>query len=82
MKTHGQTHMDIFPHLTERQVFMLRVGSPAYQMIHPFNKDSMSSATHGTYKAVVTPSIRKKNASMPHHLGMLPLYRGKNGGSI
>lgn len=77
-----QKHMDLFPHLTEAQVFMRRVGSPAYQMIHPFNRESMSVATPSTYKAVVQPSMRKKNASMPHHLGMLPLYRGKNGGSI
>ena len=74
--------MDIFPELSERQVFMLRVGTPAYQMLHPFNKDSLTVAKKDTYKAVVQPSMRKKNASMPHHLGMLPLYRGKNGGSI
>jgi len=70
----------LFPHLTEKMVFAQRIGTPAYQMIHPYNKEAGPCMTH--YKSLVQPSMRKPNKSMAHHLGMPVLYGGKNGGGV
>lgn len=70
----------LFPHLTEKMVFAQRIGTPAYQMIHPFSKDHAPSTSH--YKSLVQPSIRKPSKSIAHHMGMPVLYGGKNGGTI
>lgn len=70
----------LFPHLTEKMVFAQRIGTPAYQMIFPYNKEGGPSSSH--YKSLVMPSMRKPNKSMAHHLGMPILYGGKNGGGI
>jgi hypothetical protein len=70
----------LFPHLTEAMVMAQRIGTPAYQAIHPYNGESGPSHTH--YKSLVTPSMRKPNKSMAHHLGMPVLYGGKNGGGV
>lgn len=70
----------LFPKLTEHQVYAMRVGTVAYQMMHPYNKESPASAIH--YKSLVTPSMRKPSKSMSKHLGMGPLFGGKNGGTI
>jgi len=80
---HTKSHVgpaQLFPHLTEAQVYALRIGTPAYQAIHPYNKDMSLSSAH--YKSLVQPSMRKPSKSIPHHLGMAPLYQGKNGGTI
>ena len=70
----------LFPHLTEKMVYAQRIGTPAYQAIHPYNKEAGPSSIH--YKSLVTPSMRKPNKSIAHHLGMPVLYGGKNGGGI
>jgi len=74
----GKAHL--FPNLTEKMVMAQRIGSPAYQMIHPYNKEAGPSHTH--YASLVQPSMRKPNKSMAHHLGMPVLYQGKNGGGV
>lgn len=83
--THTKSHThagpaQLFPHLTEAQVYALRIGTPAYQMIHPYNKEAPPSHAH--YKSLVSPSMRKPSKSIAHHLGMPVLYQGKNGGTI
>jgi hypothetical protein len=84
MKSHPHTTQvgkaRLFPHLTEKQVMAQRIGTPAYQMIHPYNKESPASGIH--YKSLVQPSMRKPYKSMAHHLGMPVLYGGKNGGGV
>lgn len=74
----------LFPHLTEKMVFAQRIGTPAYQMVHPFNKEggSLGKDMAEHYKSLVCPSMRKPSKSMAHHLGMPVLYGGKNGGCI
>lgn len=74
----------LFPHLTEKMVMAQRIGTPAYQALHPYNKEggSLGKDMAGHYKSLVQPSMRKPNKSMAHHLGMPVLYGGKNGGGV
>jgi len=81
--TESHTHAgpaQLFPHLTEAQVYALRIGTPSYQAIHPYNRDLSLSKAH--YKSLVQPSMRKPSKSIAHHLGMPVLYGGRNGGTI
>jgi hypothetical protein len=72
----GQFSKSIFAPYTEEQVQAIRMGTPAYQMIHPYNK-AMSSGTHDAhYKSLVQPSMSKVNKSMQKHLGMLSTFTG------
>jgi hypothetical protein len=79
----GGKHMNIFPPMTEEQVFAQRVGTPAYQMIHPYNTAMKAGVKEGHYATLVQPTMSKKNASMMGHLGMLSTpHGGKNNGSM
>jgi len=74
----------LFPHMSEAMVMAQRIGTPGYQMIHPYNAEGGSMAKHmgAHYKTLVCPSMRKPSKSMAHHLGMPVLFGGKNGGTI
>jgi hypothetical protein len=72
----GQVHMNIFAPYTETQVQALRMGTPAFQQIHPYNKEMSSGTPSSHYKSLVQPTMSKKNKSMASHLGMPSLFVG------
>ena len=72
----GQVRMNIFAPYTEAQVQAIRMGTPAYQMIHPYNKVMRSGTPDAHYKSLVQPTMSKKNKSMAKHLGMPAMFIG------
>jgi hypothetical protein len=70
----GQFRVNIFAPYTEAQVEAIRMGTPAYQMIHPYNKALRSGTSDAHYKSLVQPSMSKANKSMANNLGMLPMF--------
>ena len=72
----GQIHMNIFAPYTDAQVQAIRMGTPAYQMIHPYNKAMRSGTSDSHYKTLVQPTMSKTNKSMAKHLGMPSLFIG------
>jgi hypothetical protein len=72
----GQVRMNIFAPYTETQVQAIRMGTPAYQMIHPYNKAMRSGTPDSHYKSLVQPTMSKSNKSMAKHLGMPPMFIG------
>lgn len=72
----GQVHMNIYAPYTAEQVEALRMGTPAYQMIHPYNKVMCSGTPSSHFKTLVQPSMSKANKSMASHLGMPSLFIG------
>jgi hypothetical protein len=68
--------MNIFAPYTETQVQALRMGTPAFQQIHPYNKEMSSGTPSSHYKSLVQPTMSKKNKSMASHLGMPSLFVG------
>jgi len=72
----GQVHMNIFAPYTDAQVQAIRMGTPAYQMIHPYNKAMRSGTSDAHYKTLVQPTMSKSNKSMAKHLGMPSLFIG------
>lgn len=73
---HSGQVLDIFAPMTAEQVSALRMGTPAYQMLHPYNT-AMRSPTHDKhYKTLVQPTMSRHNKSMAKHLGMQPNYIG------
>ena len=73
---HGQVRMNIFaPHSAE-QVEAIRMGTPAYQQIHPYNKAMRSGTGDAHYKSLVQPTMSKANKSMSKNLGMNSMFIG------
>lgn len=72
----GQVHMNIYAPYTAEQVEALRMGTPAYQQIHPYNKAMRSGTGDKHYKSLVQPTMSKANKSMAKHLGMPSLFIG------
>jgi hypothetical protein len=72
----GQVTMNIFAPYTAEQVEAIRMGTPAYQTIHPYNKAMSSGTPASHYKSLVQPSMSKASKSMPKHLGMNSLFIG------
>jgi hypothetical protein len=68
--------MNIFAPYTDAQVQAIRMGTPAYQMIHPYNKAMRSGTSDAHYKTLVQPTMSKTNKSMAKHLGMPSLFIG------
>jgi hypothetical protein len=72
----GQVSANIFAPYTEEQVQAIRIGSPAYQMMHPYNKVLSSGTSDKHYKSLVQPTMSKANKSMASHLGMPSMFTG------
>ena len=72
----GQVRMNLFAPYTDAQVQAIRMGTPAYQMVHPYNKAMRSPTMDSHYKTLVQPTMSKVNKSMAKHLGMNSLYIG------
>lgn len=72
----------LFPTLSAPQVFAIRMGTPAYQMIHPYNKEMKSGLPSSHYKSLVQPTMSKHNKSMASHLGMNATQIGGKLGNI
>lgn len=72
----GQVMVNIFAPYTAEQVEALRMGTPAYQMIHPYNKAMRSGTSDAHFKSLVQPTMSKSNKSMAKHLGMPSLFIG------
>lgn len=72
----GQVHMNIYAPYTAEQVEALRMGTPAYQMIHPYNKAMSSGTKDAHFKTLVQPTMSKSNKSMAKHLGMPSMFIG------
>jgi len=70
----GGVHMNIFAPYTEAQVQALRMGTPAYQAIHPYNKAMRSGTNDAHFKSLVQPTMSKQNKSMASHLGMPSMF--------
>jgi len=51
----------LFADYTAPQVFAIRMGTPAYQQIHPYNKEMSSGTPASHYKTLVQPTISKCN---------------------
>jgi hypothetical protein len=72
----GQVRLNIFAPYTETQVQALRMGLPAFQQLHPYNKEMSSGTPDAHYKTLVQPTMSKKNKSMSKNLGMNSLVVG------
>jgi hypothetical protein len=72
----------LFADYTAPQVWAIRMGTPAYQMIHPYNKEMRSGTASSHYKTLVQPTMSKHNKSMASHLGMPATQIGGKLGNI
>jgi hypothetical protein len=72
----GQVMMNIYAPYTDAQVEAMRMGTPAYQMIHPYNKAMRSGTSDAHFKSLVQPSMSKTNKSMAKYLGQPSMYIG------
>lgn len=72
----GQVSVNIFAPYTEAQVEAIRMGTPAYQQVHPYNKAMRSGTPDSHYKTLVTKSMSKVSKSLPSHLGMPQIFIG------
>lgn len=72
----GQVMMNIYAPYSAEQVEALRMGTPAYQMLHPHNKVMSSGTPASHYKSLVQPTMSKKNASMAKYLGQPSMFVG------
>jgi len=72
----------LFADYTAPQVFAIRMGTPAYQQIHPYNKDMSAGMPASHYKSLVQPTMSKCNKSMSSHLGMPATQIGGKLGNI
>jgi len=72
----GQVSATIFAPYTDEQVEALRMGTPAYQQVHPYNKAMRSGTSDKHYKTLVQPTMSKVNKSMASHLGMPSMFVG------
>lgn len=72
----GGVHMNIFAPYSDEQVQALRMGTPAYQVIHPYNKAMSSGTPASHYKTLVQPTMSKPSKSLPKHIGMPSLFIG------
>ena len=72
----GQFSKSIFAPYTEEQIQAIRMGTPAYQMIHAYNKIMSSGTPDSHYKTLVQPSMSKASKSIPKHMGMSSLFIG------
>lgn len=72
----------IFADYSAPQVWAIRMGTPAFQMLHPYNKEMRSGTPHSHYKSLVQPTMSKHNKSMAHHLGMNAIQIGGKSGNI
>jgi len=79
---HSGQVMNIFAPMTEEQISALRVGTPAYQMLHPYNKSMRSGTPDKHYKTLVQPTMSRHNKSMSKHLGMQATYIGGKLGDL
>jgi hypothetical protein len=68
--------VNIFTPYTAEQIGAIRIGTPAYQMIHPYNKAMSSPTKDAHYKSLVRPSMSKANKSMASHLGIPSTFIG------
>jgi hypothetical protein len=73
---HGQVRMNIFAPNSAEQVEAMRMGTPAYQQIHPYNKAMRSGTGDAHYKSLVQPTMSKPNKSMSKNLGMNSMFIG------
>jgi hypothetical protein len=74
--------MDIFAPMTAEQVSAVRMGTPAYQMLHPYNKAMSSGTPDKHYKMLVQPTMSRHNKSMGKHLGMPATFIGGRVGTL
>jgi hypothetical protein len=72
----------LFASQTPAQVFAIRMGTPAFQQIHPYNKEMSSGTPASHYKSLVQPTMSKHNKSMSPHLGMNATQIGGKLGNI
>jgi 5-methylcytosine-specific restriction endonuclease McrBC GTP-binding regulatory subunit McrB len=72
----------LFANYSAPQVFAIRMGTPAYQQIHPYNKEMSAGMPASHYKSLVQPSMSKHNKSMSSHLGMNATQIGGKLGNI
>jgi hypothetical protein len=72
----------LFPTYSAPQVWAIRMGTPAYQQIHPYNKEMASGTPSSHYKSLVQPTMSKHNKSMSAHLGMNATQIGGKLGNI
>jgi len=72
----GLVGVNIFAPYSAEQVEALRMGTPAYQMLHPHNKIMSSGTPDKHYKSLVQPSMSKSNKSMAKYLGQPSMFVG------
>lgn len=72
----GLLSVNIFAPYTEEQVQALRMGTPAYEMLHPHNKIMSSGTPDKHYKSLVQPTMSKQNKSMAKYLGQPSMFIG------
>ena len=72
----GQVMMNIFAPYTDAQIEAMRMGTPAYQMIHPYNAAMRSGTSDAHFKSLVQPTMSKSNKSMAKNLGMPSMFIG------
>jgi hypothetical protein len=72
----GLVGVNLFAPYTEEQVQALRMGTPAYEMLHPHNKIMSSGTPDKHYKSLVQPTMSKVNKSMAKNLGQSSMFIG------
>ena len=72
----GQVSANIFAPYSDEQVQALRIGTVAYEMLHPMNKIMSSGTPASHYKSLVQPTMSKVNKSMAKNLGQPSMFIG------
>ena len=72
----GQVSANIFAPYSDEQVQAIRMGTIAYEMLHPQNKIMSSGTPASHYKTLVQPTMSKVNKSMQKNLGQPSLFTG------
>ena len=89
MHDKGMSHREVekwraflFPKYDVAQVYAIRIGTPAYQMLHPYNKEMRAGLGDKHYKSLVQPTMSKHNKSMSKNLGMNATQIGGKLGNV
>jgi hypothetical protein len=72
----GQVSVNIFAPYSDEQVQAIRMGTIAYEMLHPMNKIMSSGTSDKHYKTLVQPTMSKVNKSMAKNLGQPSMFVG------
>ena len=68
--------LKLYAPFSKDQMSAVMMGTIGYNQVHPYNKVMSGHLSDAHYKSLVQPTMCKKNASMPKHLGQPQLAIG------